>query len=151
MTIFLFVAFCCPSKIWFRSIFSCRYSRRICFISKTFFYLLKIKMLSCLGHNTAHVCSFDTSYISYYLHMLSRSNRLRCTMEWLLLGIWSPVLPGKKDLSVIVFQVLSYCSDHNFPWNYDTWRQNLPGNQDFEVLISRGLNFPLHRKTVVLC
>ena len=66
MAIFQFVAFCCSSKIWLRSIISCRYSRRVCFISKIFFFLMKIKMLSCLRHDTAHVCLFDTSYISYY-------------------------------------------------------------------------------------
>ena len=36
-----------------------------------------------------------------------------------------------------LFRVLIYRSDHNFLGNYDPWRQKLPGNQDFEVLISR--------------
>ena len=83
MAIFHFVAFCCSSKIWLRSIISCRYSRRVCFVSKILVYLIKIKMLSCLHHDTAHVCLFDKSYISYYLHMLSSSNWLRFPMEWL--------------------------------------------------------------------
>ena len=79
--------------------------------------------------------------ILYYLHMHLRSNRLG--LQWndfFCLWIWSPVLPGKQDLLVILFGVLIYCSDHNFPGNYNPWSQNF-----FGVLISRGLNFPLHR------
>ena len=49
---------------------------------------------------------------------------------------------------MILFRVLICRSNHNFLGNYDPSRQNLPGNQGFEVLISRGLNFPLHRKWI---
>ena len=38
---------------------------------------------------------------------------------------------------------------HSFPGNYNPRRQNLPVNQDFEVLISSCLNFPLHRTTAL--
>ena len=84
------------SKEFCTCVGACAYDRtpllkragRACFISNIFFYLIKIKMLSCLCH-TAHACLFDTRYISYYLHLLLRFNRLRFTMEWPLLEIWS--------------------------------------------------------------
>ena len=35
--------------------------------------------------------------------------------------------------------------DLNFPGDYDSWSQNIPVNQDSEVLISWSPNLPLHR------
>ena len=52
----------------------------------------------------------------------------------------------KTRLVSHAFLSLNLRSDHNFPGNYDPWRQKLPGNQDFEVLISRSFNFLLHRQ-----
>ena len=42
-------------------------------------------------------------------------------------------------------RVLISCFDPNFPGNKDPWSHNVPGNYDFEVLISWSPNLPLHR------
>ena len=117
VAIFHFVAFCFSSKIWFRSINLCRHSRRVCFISKIFFYLVKIKMLFCLPYDTVHVCLFDTSYISYYLHMVSRSIYNGMTS----VGDMGSYFTKKTRFVSQTFLSLNLLSDHHFPGSYDPW------------------------------
>ena len=59
------------------------------------------------------------------------------------------VILGLFSLYKFLFSFLSrvFISrfDLNFPGDYDSWSQNIPVNQDSEVLISWSPNLPLHR------